>query len=238
MSKMKKKIQFILAFVVPSLAIIVILLLIFLSSCDRKTTDKTNSKTQPTTQAATTVNTNTSAEPSAQYGDGSTTDTFVSSTEYGTLSTEPGNNQPTDTSGSGAPVSPTTAPNSPSPTSAPNVKPTTAPAAPNPTTTPAPAPKPTAAPTVKPTESSTADPHAGKTYHDAVYKIVHHEAVYEDVWVIDQEAYTYDEPIYEKRVYTICHVCGAEFDTTYDSSEFFAHGDYHMLYDGKTIKYK
>lgn len=70
---------------------------------------------------------------------------------------------------------------------------------------------------------------SGKTYHEAVYKTVHHDAEYEDVYVVDQEAYSYEEPVYEKRVYTVCHVCGAEFDTSYDTSAFFAHDKAHML---------
>ena len=68
-----------------------------------------------------------------------------------------------------------------------------------------------------------------KTYHEAVYKTVHHDAEYEDVYVVDQEAYSYEEPVYEKRVYTVCHVCGAEFDTSYDTSAFWAHDDQHLL---------
>ncbi len=70
---------------------------------------------------------------------------------------------------------------------------------------------------------------SGKTYYEAVYKTVHHDAEYEEVYVVDQEAYSYEEPVYEKRVYTVCHVCGAEFDTSYDTSAFFAHDKAHML---------
>ena len=70
---------------------------------------------------------------------------------------------------------------------------------------------------------------SGKTYHEAVYKTVHHDAEYENVYVVDQEAYSYEEPVYEKRVYTVCHVCGAEFDTSYSSSAFWAHDDQHLL---------
>lgn len=76
---------------------------------------------------------------------------------------------------------------------------------------------------------STSDGGSGKTYHEAVYKTVHHDAEYEDVYVVDQEAYSYEEPVYEKRVYTVCHVCGAEFDTSYDTSAFWAHDDQHLL---------
>ena len=81
----------------------------------------------------------------------------------------------------------------------------------------------------KPTTPAS-DPHAGKTYHEAVYKTVHHDAEYKDVYVVDQEAYSYEKPIYEERVYTICHLCGAEFDTTYDGGNaFFAHDKAHAL---------
>lgn len=69
----------------------------------------------------------------------------------------------------------------------------------------------------------------GKTYHEAVYKTVHHDAEYEDVYIVDQEAYSYEEPVYEKRVYTVCHVCGAEFDTSYDTSAFWSHNKAHAL---------
>ena len=120
-----------------------------------------------------------------------------------------------------------------------NVTPTTAPAASNPTSAPA-NPKPSPTPTVKPTTPPTpapttpptpkpTDPHEGKTYHEAEYKIVHHDAVYEDVYVVDQEAYSYEEPFYETRVFTVCHVCKAEFDTTYNTDEFFAHSKEHAL---------
>ena len=50
----------------------------------------------------------------------------------------------------------------------------------------------------------------GKTYHEAVYKTVHHEAVTEQVWVVDEAAYTYEEPVYETHDRTICNVCGAD----------------------------
>ena len=75
-----------------------------------------------------------------------------------------------------------------------------------------------------------------KTYHEAVYKTVHHDAEYEDVYVVDQEAYSYEEPVYEKRVYTVCHVCGAEFDTSYSGSEFWEH-DYQHQYAGEGSGY-
>ena len=74
----------------------------------------------------------------------------------------------------------------------------------------------------KPTTPAS-DPHAGKTYHEAVYKTVHHDAEYKDVYVVDQEAYSYEKPIYEEHQITVCHVCGAEFDTSYSADDFFDH---------------
>lgn len=76
---------------------------------------------------------------------------------------------------------------------------------------------------------STSDGGSGKTYHEAVYKTVHHDAEYEDVYVVDQEAYSYEEPVYEERQITVCHVCGAEFDTSYDTSAFWTHNKAHAL---------
>lgn len=145
--------------------------------------------------------------------------------------TEPDNVSPADAAASGTEAAPADTTGSiTAPTEAGNVTPTTAPNAQKPTTPPAPkpttppAPKPTNPPTPKPT-----DPHADMTYHEAEYKIVHHDAVYEDVYVVDQAAYSYEEPIYEERQITVCHVCGAEFDTSYSTKEFSAHNKAHAL---------
>ena len=73
------------------------------------------------------------------------------------------------------------------------------------------------------------DSHAGTTYHEAVYKTVHHDAEYKNVYVVDQKAYSYEEPVYTERQITVCHVCGAEFDTSYDTSAFWAHNEAHAL---------
>lgn len=77
---------------------------------------------------------------------------------------------------------------------------------------------------------------SGKSYHEAEYKTVHHDAEYEDVYVVDQEAYSYEEPVYEKRAYTVCHVCGAEFDTTDGMGAFWDH-DYQHQYAGEGSGY-
>lgn len=52
------------------------------------------------------------------------------------------------------------------------------------------------------------------------------------VKVVDQEAYTYEEPIYEKQIRTICKVCGA--DITGFASE---HNEQHAL-NGEPVSYK
>lgn len=54
------------------------------------------------------------------------------------------------------------------------------------------------------------DDNDGKTYHEAVYKTVHHDAETEQVWVVDEAAYTYEEPVYETHDRTICNTCGAD----------------------------
>ena len=52
------------------------------------------------------------------------------------------------------------------------------------------------------------------------------------VKVVDKEAYTYEEPIYEKQIRTICKVCGA--DITDNCSE---HNEQHAL-NGEPVSYK
>ena len=52
------------------------------------------------------------------------------------------------------------------------------------------------------------------------------------VKVVDQEAYTYEEPIYEEQIRTICKVCGA--DITGFASE---HNEQHAL-NGEPVSYK
>lgn len=49
-----------------------------------------------------------------------------------------------------------------------------------------------------------------KVWHEAEYKTVHHPAETKKVWVVDQEGYTYEEPIYEEHDRTICNDCGAD----------------------------
>ena len=82
--------------------------------------------------------------------------------------------------------------------------------------------------------SSQADPHAGKTWHEAEYKVINHPAETEKVWVVDQPATTKEEPVYETHDVTICNVCGADItNAAYREQHLIAHieagegGSYH-----------
>ena len=67
------------------------------------------------------------------------------------------------------------------------------------------------------------------------YKTVHHDAVTQQVWIVDQAAW--DEPVYEERpVYetygvNVCNVCGTELFT---SQELNAHGETHIDWETMT----
>ena len=54
-------------------------------------------------------------------------------------------------------------------------------------------------------------------------KAIWHPAVTKKVWVVDKEAYTYEEPVYETQYRQICNTCGA--DITGDTTN---HMRYHM----------
>jgi hypothetical protein len=82
--------------------------------------------------------------------------------------------------------------------------------------------------------SATSDPHAGKTYHEAVYKTVEHQAETQKVWVVDQEAYSYEEPVYE--THTICKGCGAYIDEM-SADERTEHSYNHMINDENSGSY-
>lgn len=60
----------------------------------------------------------------------------------------------------------------------------------------------------KPAQPTTKDPHEGKTWHEAEYKT-------EQVWVVDEEACTWQKPIYEYHDAAICNTCGAEITDCY-----------------------
>lgn len=89
--------------------------------------------------------------------------------------------------------------------------------------------------------SSTADPHEGKTYHEAVYKtvnhpaetkVVNHPAETKEVKVVDKEAYTYEEPVYEKHGRTICNTCGADI-----TENLISHGKWHTITNDENFSY-
>lgn len=71
------------------------------------------------------------------------------------------------------------------------------------------------------TQPATKDPHEGKTWYDAEYKT-------EKVWVVDEEGYTWQKPIYETHDATICNICGEEITghiTEHDKTKHLPYGD-------------
>ena len=80
----------------------------------------------------------------------------------------------------------------------------------------------------KPNDTTTTP---SKVWHEAEYKTVHHPAETKKVWVVDQEDYTYEEPVYEEQARAICYTCGA--DCTENRT---AHGKQHML-NGENSSY-
>ena len=102
------------------------------------------------------------------------------------------------------PVTPTQSPRETSPQkpkeTVPQTKPTVKPTEPRPTS-PRPAEK---------TQPTTVDPHAGKAYHEAEYEYIKHPAETKQVKVVDREAYSYEEPVYEEKWSMICWGCGAD----------------------------
>ena len=86
---------------------------------------------------------------------------------------------------------------------------------------PAPAPATQPAPAQQPTK----DAHEGKTWHDAEYKT-------EKVWVVDEEGYTWQKPIYETHDRTICNTCGA------DITDCVGEHGYNHLINGEDASYR
>lgn len=82
--------------------------------------------------------------------------------------------------------------------------------------------KPAPAPATQP---ATKDPHEGKTWYDAEYKT-------EKIWVVDEEGYTWEKPIYEKHTATICNTCGADITDCVGE-----HGYNHMI-NGENASYR
>lgn len=69
--------------------------------------------------------------------------------------------------------------------------------------------KPNNTATSKPSTSSNSTT-SNKTWHEAEYKYVNHPAETKQVWVVDKEAYTYEEPVYEEQGRYICNDCGED----------------------------
>ena len=127
------------------------------------------------------------------------------------------------TEGSGSSVAPTQSQQSASPqqqtSAAPKTNPAVQPTTVKPTTPKATEPKPTSAqPTERP-QPTTADTHAGKIYHEAEYEYIQHPAETERVKVVDCEAYSYEEPVYEQKWSMICWGCGADVGNDQMSNE-------------------
>lgn len=58
---------------------------------------------------------------------------------------------------------------------------------------------------------------ASKTWHEAEYEFIEHPAETKEEWVVDQEAYSYEKPIYERQYKTICNQCGADITNSIDA---------------------
>lgn len=71
-----------------------------------------------------------------------------------------------------------------------------------------------------------------KVWHEAEYKTVHHPAETKKVWVVDQEGYTYEEPVYETHGRAICNTCGADITNNVGD-----HGYNHMI-NGENASYR
>lgn len=82
--------------------------------------------------------------------------------------------------------------------------------------------------TSKPSGGNTAPTTSSKVWHEAVYEYIEHPAVTEQVWVVDKEAYTYDEPVYEYKYRTLCNDC--DMDVTENAGSHCAE---HLLTGGK-----
>ena len=80
--------------------------------------------------------------------------------------------------------------------------------------------------------SQASDPHAGKTYHEAVYKTVNHPAETKQVKVVDQEAYSYEEPVYKLKTIAKCKDCGMDLSQFSTQAERDQHAINHVLNGG------
>lgn len=74
------------------------------------------------------------------------------------------------------------------------------------------------------TNNNTGNSTPSKVWHEAEYKTVHHPAETKKVWVVDQEGYTYEEPVYETHGVTICNYCEADI-----TNNCMSHIEEHMM---------
>ena len=82
----------------------------------------------------------------------------------------------------------------------------------------------------KPNNTTTTTP--SKVWHEAEYKTVHHPAETKKIWVVDQEGYTHEEPVYETHGRAICNTCGADITNNVGD-----HGYNHMI-NGENASYR
>ena len=86
------------------------------------------------------------------------------------------------------------------------------------------------------TQPATKDPHEGKTWHEAEYKT-------EQVWVVDEEACTWQRPIYEEHYASICNTCneeiiGDEGEHMYEHMQKGENGSYRVEMVTKIVGYE
>lgn len=74
------------------------------------------------------------------------------------------------------------------------------------------------------TNNNTGNSTPPKVWQEAEYKTVHNPVETKKVWVVDQESYTYEEPVYESDSVYICNDCNLAFtdDDTLDE---------HLIYE-------
>lgn len=75
--------------------------------------------------------------------------------------------------------------------------------------------------TSKPSSSSSqsSKTESSKVWHEAEYKYVNHPAETKQVWVVDQAAYSYEEPVYEEQWRAYCNGCGEDITNCLSSHQ-------------------
>lgn len=57
---------------------------------------------------------------------------------------------------------------------------------------------------------------SNKVWHNAVYKAVEHAAETKEVWIVDKEAYSYEQPVYEFKDVIVCNICNQDVSDVQD----------------------